>query len=124
MIKTIKANESACQVDEFYYLVALRDHETNEYIMLQRTRPVGSQDDDGIYLEYNDQINSAYEIIETLKIDPKQVSVQLSNSIDEANEIDGFMIDLDIDIASHNELIKGLKKIFKGKEEALKIQEV
>ena len=124
MIKTLVADDSAYQVDEFYYLVALRNRNTDEYIMLQRTRPVGSQDDDGIYLEYNDQANSSYEIIKTFEIGPKQIRIQLSKPIDNENDIDEFMLDLHINTESHNVLIKGIKEIFKGKETILEIQEV
>ena len=124
MIQRLIVNDTTCQVDEFYYLVALRNQETDEYIMLQRTRPVESNDDDGIYLEYYDQINSAYEIITLFEITPKQVNIQLSQAIDNESKIDTFLLELDIEAESRKELFKGIKEIFKGKESILKVQEV
>jgi hypothetical protein len=85
-LKFIATAVSTDQDDD--YLIATLDSEAAEYVMLQRFPDFGSDDDAGIYVEINDQINSGYAVIESCTISGTNFHLSFSTQIGGYTRVD------------------------------------
>ena len=72
--------------------------------------------DPGIYVEYNDQLNSGYGLISRCLLREGKIEIHVAKPL---AGIDGFVITLDR-VSVH--LVPGLKQIFRNYEELLTIE--
>jgi len=83
-----QATESAFEVTDYALICGVSD-ERDAYVTLQRA-PEGIADDEGVYIEYNDQINSGYDQIRRCSLERRQFSIDLVRPFRNLPEIDGF----------------------------------
>lgn len=90
--------------------------EEYHYINFQRAAEIDGNDDEGIYFEIDDQINSGYNIIECCEINQNQLIVRLSDNF---QEMPGEVIVVEFDSPSSEgmrPIHEGLAMIFIGYE--------
>jgi hypothetical protein len=62
----------------------------DEYLMFSRGLDDEEMEDWGVYLEYRDQINGAYDCINACVLGREHLDLDLSKPIDRGKEIEGF----------------------------------
>jgi hypothetical protein len=88
--------------------VGFASTDETEYLLLQRDLNCGGSDDLGVYVELNDQINSAYSLVKQCVIAPTELIVLLAQPLLNSTRI---VLDLDA-IGDDNNFVSGLCKIF------------
>lgn len=89
------------------------DDGSQEYLIFQRSLP-NNADDWGVYLEYRDQVNSAYNVIANCSVSHERIVVKLSNSLGNLNNITELEVELKVDEPSYKRFLLGLKQVFRG----------
>ena len=92
-----------------------------QYLTFQRDL-VDSDDDWGVYLEYGDQANGAYERIAKCRLSREHLQVDLSAELGSLSGVDRFDVMLAIDDASFAAVRMGLRKVFRGKPGILEME--
>lgn len=105
-----------------------QDEENGHALQFQRpsevsTKPLQDWEEDGIYLEYNDQIYAEYGIVGRCRMSRERLSVDLSGRFDGMEEVEGFDVDLAVDDETYEQLRAGLPRIFHGLTERLTLAE-
>jgi hypothetical protein len=103
------------------FIVGVADQEATEYFMFQRSLPGNDNEDWGIYVELNDQINSAYDTVSRCVLTRERLHVELSKPLDRAGIYKVFQIALRISDPQRNMLADGLRQVFAQKKETLTI---
>jgi hypothetical protein len=89
------------------------------YMTLQRSSEGNDEEDWGIYLEFDDQINSGYERVLRCHLSRDRFSIDLRAQLGSLVGVDGF----DVTLALANDLYDGIRlglpRIFRGVPEAL-----
>jgi len=83
------------------------------YLVFQRYSP-GIIDDEGIYLEYNDQACSGYNIIAACRFSRESLEVDFSESLGKLKNVTGIDVEFHIDDASYDQFSRGLEQVFRG----------
>lgn len=91
-----------------------------EYLLFSRA--LEPKEDQGVYLEYKDQLNSGYECIARCVLTRKGVDVVLSKPIESLKGIEGFRVKLSVSSPDHEALVKNLWSVFRGKEQTLHVE--
>ena len=116
----IATQVSACE-EAGAFIVGVADQEATEYFMFQRSLPGEDNEDWGIYVELNDQVNSAYDTVSTCVLARERLRVELSKPLDQAGIFRVFEIELRIADPQRDMLADGLRQVFAQKEEILTI---
>jgi hypothetical protein len=114
-----RATKSAFEVTDYALICGVAD-EGETYLTFQRA-PEGMEEDDGVYIEYSDQINSGYQKIRRCTLARGQFSVDLVQPFRKLPDIDGFDVELDIKDADYAQLRVGLQRIFRGQLHVLTV---
>jgi hypothetical protein len=91
---------------------------TETYLLFQRSVADGP-DDWGVYLEYNDQINSQYNLISACRLVRGRLEVDLSGPLGNLADVDGFDVTLQVEDSTFQRFADGLTKVFRGEASAL-----
>lgn len=119
MFIDFKATESGSSIKEGQFQsVGLSSG--NEYLLFSRSPP--DHDGYGVYLEYNDQINSGYDCVGDCFVTRKKLKVKLSKQLGSLDKVEGFNVELSISKTEFEELINGLRIMFKNKPENLNVE--
>jgi hypothetical protein len=86
--------------------------------MLQRSSS-DSPDDWGVYLEYNDQFNSGYDVVSRCCLSRFRVDIDLSKPLGNCQDITEFELELDIKDSAYECLVQYMRQVFRGKAEKL-----
>jgi len=82
----------------------------------------GEGDDDcGVYLEYNDKVNAGYDLISACRLCRGRVEVDLSGTLGDLEDVDGFDVTLQVDDPTFQSFADGLVKVFRGDASSLLI---
>jgi hypothetical protein len=92
------------------------DDGSRSYLNFQRSSPDNS-DDWGVYLEYNDQSNSGYNVISACRLSRFKVEVNLCKPLSNLQNVTGFDVELEIKDATYECFVQGIMKIFRGETE-------
>jgi hypothetical protein len=120
---TFHANEAGFDEDEYCLICWFfgKDSSGVEHGLDLQGDQDGSSDDWGIYLGFDDQSNGAYNRIQSLRLRRDQLSVDTSPPVGWQKNIDGFDVGLSIDEATYEQVKVGLKRVFRGSSDKLKI---
>lgn len=113
------ATKSAFEVSDGALVCGVSD-DGDMYLMFQRA-PEGAEDDDGVYLEHTDQINSGYDCIRQCKLKRTLLSVDLSRQLGRLRDVEGFDVRLDIPDAAYTLLLTGLRRVFRDQTHVLTV---
>jgi hypothetical protein len=100
-------------------LIATLDSEAAQYIMLQCSPDFGSDDDVGIYVEINDQINSGYNVIKSCAVSGTNFHLSFNTQLCGYTRVD---VVLAIPPNQRLEFTAMLHRIFTGHSDLLTIQ--
>lgn len=115
-----EAQEAGIDVDEYSITVGVSNND-NALLFSRESEEQSKKEDWGPYLEYNDQINGEYGCIEKCTISNATLELSLSNQLGTLQGVTGFKVTLNLNPVSFNELVKGLKLIFRGHESVLEV---
>jgi hypothetical protein len=90
-----------------------------EYLLL--SRPDDPRDEWGVYVEYSDQVNSAYDCVATCALRGARLELELSKPLGPRCDASGFLVDLTLSEPELAALVDGLRSVFRGRERALEI---
>ncbi|MEM9414406.1 MAG: hypothetical protein AAGA29_02870 [Planctomycetota bacterium] len=94
------------------------EKEPYSYIMFQR-HPEDGDDDDGIYFEFNDQINGAYQCVRACEVARHQIKIELGEPIDWQKQYSSVIVRLEVCEQQYRKFIDILSKIFRREEDSL-----
>jgi hypothetical protein len=93
------------------------------YLTLQRAPEEGDPGEDwGVYLEFDDQINSGYGHVRRAALSRATLSIDLSHPLGQLETVRGFDVRLECDDATYVAMSAGLPRIFRGMPEGLEIR--
>lgn len=111
------ANRIGCEIYEGT-LIAGIGNESIGYVMFQRGTTPETGKDEPPYLEFDDQFNGGTDIVESVELSKKLLTVHIDKS---RSDIEDFQLELDAEPEEVKQLASQLKKIFEGHEERLHI---
>lgn len=100
-------------------LVAALDSGADAYLTFQRHPVVGHSDDDGVYVEIDDQINAGYSIVVRCVLTPGSIRVSLSRPL---KGFTTLSVSLSIPKYQFAEFQQMLIRIFAGHENLLDVK--
>jgi len=115
-----EANESGIDADEYSITVRISNDE-NVLLFSRESEEQSKKEDWGPYFEYNDQINGEYGCIEKCTLNNTILELSLSKQLGTLQGVTGFKVALNVKPESLNELVKGLKQVFRGYESVLEV---
>ena len=110
-----------CIDDDDDCLVASLHSDSCAYLMFQRHPGIGHPDDDGVYVEIDDQINSGFNIVERCVLTPDSIRVSLSQPLKGFTTLNASF-ELPLPTAQFAELQQMLNRIFAEHENRLVIE--
>ncbi|MBN2267247.1 MAG: hypothetical protein JW725_02800 [Candidatus Babeliaceae bacterium] len=93
--------------------------EQGHYLLFQRYTNKKHPDDDGIYVEYNDQLYAGTDCISVCKVSKCKLEISLSSPLYALPDVTGFDIQLDLNDMQYQHVIEALKDIFREQKEKL-----
>ncbi len=95
------------------------DTEDSHYVCFQRGLENPGQkradwEKDGLHFEFDDQIHGNYGVVRQCRLNRSMLSVDLSERLEELDNVDGFDVVLAIDDETYEQLKAGLPQIFDG----------
>lgn len=94
--------------------------EPYDYIMFQR-HPEDGVDDVGIYFEFNDQRNSAYNCVRSCEVMRNQIKVVLVEPIDWRKQFTSVIVKLDVSEQQYRDFLCTVARIFRQQEASLRL---
>ena len=91
---TTLVEELVADNDPQYLHVGAADLSGMKYLTLQRSLPVGDNEDWGVYIEVNDQAHSGYDCISTCVVSGEGMTVNLAKPLDAGGQIEGIDVHL------------------------------
>jgi hypothetical protein len=92
------------------------------YLTLQRSSEEKDPSEDwGVYVEFDDQINSGYGRVLQCRLSRKQLSLDLSGDLARRVSVQGLDVTLALDDALYRQIESGLPRIFRGMPHSLAI---
>ena len=92
------------------------------YLTLQRSPEDEKPSEDwGVYVEFDDQINSAYGRVRRCRLTRQSLSLDLSEQLGHLEGVEGFDVTLKGDDAWYRQIGAGLGRIFRGMPNTLEI---
>ncbi len=118
-----QAAEAEFEADEYALVCGVTGAEGAEhYLTFSRTNEDQSpEEDQGVYLEFDDQINGEYGCVQSCRLSRDRLSVDLSRQLGTLVGVEDFDVALAIDDASFKKLQDGLPRIFRGTKGLLTI---
>lgn len=93
------------------------------YLNLQRGPKEEPVEDGGVHIEFDDQINSRYNLVRECRLGRVRLSVDLAGQLGALAGVEGFDIDLDLDDESLGQIKGGIPRVFRGMNGMLVIAE-
>ena len=115
------ANQACCLEERAFVLAGVAGE--GHYLNFQRSLPIGSDEDWGIHVEFDDQINSGYEKTARCSLSPTSLQVEFSEPIGGKQEYAEAEIALRLAHSEWQLLVHGLGMVFVENERLLVIQE-
>jgi len=100
-------------------LVAALDFGSELYLMFQRHPVVGHSDDDGVYVEIDDQMNAGFSIVVRCVLTPRSIRVSLSRPLKGFITLSASLV---LPASEFAEFQQMLIRIFVGHESLLDIE--
>lgn len=100
------ATDSSHQLEQGYNVLAFFNDD--EYVFLQRLEEIGHKEDDGVYLEYNNQIHAGYDVIAAIELSLQQLKITLTSPLYQLPGVDTVIINVELSeqqLASYGELL-------------------
>jgi len=94
---------------------------TVEYISFQRHEVHGHEDEEGVYVEFNDQLHGGEDVVEKVILTKDTLLISLSAPLFQLDDATGFEVALDITDEEFGVLSKGLEFVFWDNLERLEI---
>ncbi len=88
--------------------VGFASTESDAYVLFQRDLNFGGPDDEGVYIELNDQVNSGYSLVTKCVVAPNQLIVMLAQPLLQSQRI---VVDL-AQLGDENDFVAELSRIF------------
>jgi hypothetical protein len=123
MIESFKATVVSIHEDDEFIVVGLGQSSSDSYLMFQRSLPIGSDDDFGVYLEFDEESNSAYDAVTLCGLGRTRLVAELGDSIGPGGAIGGFAVELAVSDEQHSRLVEALSRIFSDAEGVLQIDD-
>jgi hypothetical protein len=112
-----RATEGGFQVDGYALVcgvIGIDADGAEHYLKFQRPPEGTAADEDwGVYIEYDDQINGEFGRIRECRLSRDLLSVDLSRQLGTLVGVDGFDIVMAIDDVSYEQVRTGLPRIFR-----------
>jgi len=86
------------------------------YLVFQRSSS-NDLDDEGVYLEYNSQSYSGYNVIAACRLSRERLEVDLSKPIGNLKDVTGVDVEFHVDDTSYEQFSRGLEQVFRGEAE-------
>jgi len=90
-----------------------------EYLLLSRTEDPDNEW--GVYVEYTDELDCAYDCVETCVLCADALEVELSKPLGPRSGVMAFRVVLSLSASDRSVLEDGLRAVFRGRERALDI---
>ncbi len=119
-ILTFSATVSGTEQDEYSLTAGVYQPSSGLYVNFQRCA-TGIADDEGVYFEYNDQMNGQYNCISSVRVERNFVSVKLNQSASAKTRISEVEVNLNINDSEYSEFVAALKTIFRNTGGLLRI---
>ena len=119
MILKFRAKE-ASSINDFD-TVTTGVYGTVEYVCFQRHEVHGHEDEEGVYIEFNDQLHAGEDVVEKVILTKDTLSISLSAPLFQLAHATGFEVALDISDEEFSVLRQGLEFIFWDSLERLEI---
>jgi hypothetical protein len=84
MVAEFIATETGTEDDVHFITTGVARSDPPHYLMFSRSLPFGSDEDWGVEIEFDDQINSGYRKIRTCSLSPDRLLVELKEPIGRA----------------------------------------
>jgi hypothetical protein len=112
-----RANEGGFEADEYALVCGFAGVAVDgavHYLNFQRSPEGESTEEDwGVHLEFNSQINGGYGLIRECRLTRDQMYVDLSRQLGRLIGVEGFDVALSIDELSFEQIRTGLSRIFR-----------
>ncbi len=112
MIESFSAVFVSVHEEDEYIVVGLGRESSEGYLMLQRSLPIGCEEDLGVYLEYEEEASSLFDAVTICGLSRHRLLLELDEGIGPGRMIRGFDLDLAVNDKSYRALVDALKKIF------------
>ncbi|REJ66346.1 MAG: hypothetical protein DWQ31_14855 [Planctomycetota bacterium] len=106
---------------EFGLVAGIATENSATYLLFQRNQTAGNDEDDGIYVELNDQINSGYNQIENCTVCREYLKVTFIEPIDPQKKYDQVVASMSMPWEARERFVAVLKRIFVGFEGLLNV---
>lgn len=95
-MKTLQftATEVSLQLEQGYHVLAF--YNDDEYLFLQRLEEIGHKEDDGVYVEYKDPLHAGFDVVDQVKLSPKQFTLRLKSPLYKLPGVNEFIVDITI----------------------------
>jgi hypothetical protein len=121
MLAEFIATETGTERNEHFITTGVACSDPPHFLMFSRFLPIGGNEDWGIEIEFDDQINSGYGMIKSCSLSSGCLRVDLSNSIGRERQYDGFDIALQLSVPDWTSFVTGLRMVFTGQEHLLSV---
>jgi hypothetical protein len=120
---TFLADDNQFAADEDTLSCALRGRDpsgTEHYLILQRsTEDASSPKDEGVYVEFDDQVRSGYGLMRRCRLDGQRLSLDLNEYGAALIGAEGFDIILTLHDPSNIQIQDGLRRVCRGMTEVV-----
>jgi hypothetical protein len=96
-----------------------RSRRLRQALAPHRSPQEGAEQDEGVYIEYNDEIHGGYQKIRRCTLARRLFSVDLTQPFRKLPDVDGFDVELDIKDADYAQVCMGLQRIFRDQLQVL-----
>lgn len=110
---TFTANEVSYQQEGDYHILAF--YNDDHYLFLQRHIEIGHKEDDGVYLEYNNELHCGFDVIDKAVFTETLFTIELKSHLHQLPGVEQFLIELSLSNEEVGRYRESLKNIFKDK---------
>jgi hypothetical protein len=121
MLLEFIATETGTEQTEYYIAIGVARSDPPNYLTFSRSLPVGGNEDRGVHIELDDQINSGYEKIKSCFLTRDRLRVELSESLGRVIQYNCLNVTLQLSDPDWTGLANALRAIFAGKAHLLTI---
>jgi hypothetical protein len=114
------AMEGGSETDEEFVIAGMACD--GHFLNFQRSLPIGSEDDWGVHIEFDDQINSGYEKVKSCNLSRERLRVEFTEPIDRQKRYLVAEIELQISDPEYDSFTDELRTVFAQHEHLLTIQ--
>jgi hypothetical protein len=128
MVISFSVDEASTEQNPDYILAGVSSREQSaaarepyRYVLFARSLPIGSDEDWGIYVEFDDQSNAGYDCISRCQLTRDRLVVKLASPTVRQIRINTLDVSMRISDAHFADFVRGLEAIFVGQENRLRI---